>query len=100
MVLDALARDHVRHGGAPGPIFGARRVDFWSPRAEIATEPRQKEEFKASRQALFHDGRNLGRNDCRTCTRREAEGIRISGELGFGQPKFAAELGQEEKPQA
>ena len=53
---------------APGPIFGARRADFWGPGAEIATEPRQKEEFKASRQPFFHDGRNLERNDCRTWT--------------------------------
>ena len=36
------------HFEAPGQIFGARRVDFWGPGAEIATEPRQKEEFKAS----------------------------------------------------
>ena len=30
----------------------------------------------------------------------EIEGIKISSELGLGQPKFATELAQEEKPQA
>ena len=55
------------HFEAPGPIFGARRVDFLSSRTEFATELIQKE-FKAPRQPLFHDGRNLGRNDCRTWT--------------------------------